>query len=55
MDPVLEQTGSNVAKAWASFVDENERIAKCVKDSAELLAGSTLEKLNELYAVSVVT
>lgn len=44
--------GSGVAKAWASFIEESEKMSKYVKEGADFLAGTVLEKISELYAVS---
>lgn len=54
MDSV-ELAGSLVAKAWAVFIDETEKMAKLIKESAENLATSTMEKLASLYSVSYFT
>ena len=51
MDSVGELAGSLVAKAWAVFIDETEKMAKLIKESAESLATSTMEKLASLYSV----
>ena len=47
-------SGSLVAKAWTTFVEESERIVKYVKENAEYLANHTTERLNNLYAVSLI-
>jgi len=49
MDSV-ELCGSLVAKAWAVFVDETDKMAKLVKENTENLATVTMEKLNSLYS-----
>ena len=49
------QCGSYVAKSWAVFVDETEKMSKCIKESADNLANNILEKLNLLYTVSGLT
>jgi len=49
MDSV-ELAGSLVAKAWAVFIDETERMSRLIKESAETLATSTMEKLTSLYS-----
>ncbi len=43
--------GSNVAKAWGDFVEQTDRMSKNIKENADGLAASTLDKLNMLYAV----
>jgi len=50
VDPALEQTGSTVARAWSSFVEESDKLAKYVKEGADTLAGDALERLQKLHA-----
>ena len=45
------QCGSHVAKAWSVFVEETDRMSKNVKESADSMATTILEKLNSLYTV----
>ena len=47
------QCGSHVAKAWSVFVEETDRMSKNVKESADSMATTILEKLNSLYTVRV--
>ena len=39
--------------AWAVFIDETERMSRLIKESAETLATSTMEKLTSLYSVRI--
>ena len=50
MESVPELAGSMVARAWTVFVEESEKVVRHVKEGAEHMAASTLEKLNALYA-----
>ena len=43
------QCGSHVAKSWSVFIEETDKMSKMVKEMADSLATSTLEKLNNLY------
>ena len=43
------QCGSHVAKSWSVFIDQTDKMSKLVKEMAESLATTTLEKLNNLY------
>ncbi len=45
--------GSNVAKAWADFIEQTDKMSKSTKENADNLASATMDKLNMLYAVSV--
>ena len=46
------QCGSHVAKSWSVFVEETDKMSKSVKESADNMATTILEKLNNLYTVS---
>jgi len=46
----LEQTGSTVARAWSAFVEESEKLARFVKEGADNLANSAIERLHQLHA-----
>ena len=46
----VELSGSMVAKAWTVFIEESEKAVRHVKDGAEYMAATTMEKLNALYA-----
>merc|ERR1719495_909018 len=48
MDKV-ELAGSLVAQCWSTFIDESEKIVKVVKENADYLASTTLDKLNSLF------
>ena len=38
-----------MAKSWSVFIDQTDKMSKLVKEMAESLATTTLEKLNNLY------
>ena len=50
MESVPELSGSMVARAWTVFVEESEKVVRHVKDGAEHMAATTMEKLNALHA-----
>ena len=45
----VELAGSLVATAWTVFIEETEKMVRVIKDNAEMMAATTLEKLNALY------
>ena len=51
-DEAQIQCGSHVAKSWSVFIEETDKMSKSVKESADTLATTILEKLNNLYMVS---
>jgi hypothetical protein len=46
----VELSGSLVATSWTVFIEETEKVVRFVKENADFLAVTTLEKLNALYA-----